>query len=228
MSANLDTKSSHVAEEQVVEYLHENPDFFSSHPDILAKMKLHHESGKAVSLIERQVSSLREQNIKLEKKLAELLENARVNDRLFNLTRRTINGLIEAEDLSDLADILYYHVKEEFGVPHAKLIIFSDNQTVDNVSNVALDHAKEKLGNYYDASRPECGRFNSALKVFLFGEEHASSVGSIAISILRDGGEPLGLLAIGHTDGEYFRSGSDTLFLSHLSEVLNRLIHKFV
>ena len=49
-------------ERLIVRYLRDHPEFFETHLDLLADMILTHESGKAVSLIEHQVSILRDQN----------------------------------------------------------------------------------------------------------------------------------------------------------------------
>src|SRR5687768_1938188 len=64
-------------------YLKAHPDFFEHHPHILALMQLTHTgTGAAVSLIERQVGLLREQNRAIERKLLELVQIARENERL--------------------------------------------------------------------------------------------------------------------------------------------------
>jgi len=42
-------------EESVTDYLVRHPEFFESHGEVLAKLKVPHPTGRAVSLIERQV-----------------------------------------------------------------------------------------------------------------------------------------------------------------------------
>ena len=49
--------------DQVAAYLKENPDFFINRDSLLAEITLPHESGKAISLLERQVRVLRERSI---------------------------------------------------------------------------------------------------------------------------------------------------------------------
>ncbi|MCK5387204.1 MAG: DUF484 family protein, partial [Gammaproteobacteria bacterium] len=53
----IDTEFEH----EMVRYLRDHPAFFEAHQDVLAGMILSHETGSAVSLIERQVQILREQ-----------------------------------------------------------------------------------------------------------------------------------------------------------------------
>ena len=59
-------------EEQTIEYLKSAPDFFLKNPEILQYVEIPHESGPATSLVERQVSILRERNIDLRKRLKSL------------------------------------------------------------------------------------------------------------------------------------------------------------
>ena len=63
--------------EQVANYLQQHPAFFVDHQDLLGDLFLPHESGPAVSLVERQVSILRERNIDMRNRLSKLLYNAR-------------------------------------------------------------------------------------------------------------------------------------------------------
>ena len=55
-----DSETITIREDQVVGYLRRNPDFFARHDDLLAEISLPHDSGSAISLLERQVNILRE------------------------------------------------------------------------------------------------------------------------------------------------------------------------
>ena len=48
-------------EDSVAAYLSEHPEFFNKQEDLLAKLRIPHKSGGAISLLERQVSLLRRQ-----------------------------------------------------------------------------------------------------------------------------------------------------------------------
>ncbi len=71
-----------ISEDAVDDYLEANPDFFERHGELLSSLRLPHGSGATVSLVERQVSVLRQKDMKLERKLKDLIEVARVNDAL--------------------------------------------------------------------------------------------------------------------------------------------------
>src|SRR5690625_6836720 len=90
-------KSSQLTADQVSEYLQEHRDFFVHNEHLLADLSLPHESGPAVSLVERQVSVLRERNMDVRHRLSKLLDNARENDKLFDKTKRLVLALIEGD-----------------------------------------------------------------------------------------------------------------------------------
>ena len=75
--------------EAVSDYLLTHPDFFIDHPEVLKELQVPHLSGNAVSLVEKQLILLREQNEQTQKRLHELIEIARQNEEL---ARSVIEG----------------------------------------------------------------------------------------------------------------------------------------
>src|SRR5690606_4698338 len=71
----------------VADYLTAHPDFFVGRETLLADITVPHESGKAISLMERQVTLLRERNADLSRRMQEFLGSAAENDNLFEKTR---------------------------------------------------------------------------------------------------------------------------------------------
>ena len=90
---------------QVADYLHAHPEFFESQTELLAELKIPHASGKAISLLERQVVILRERGQEARQKLGSLLANARDNDQLFDVTRDLVLSLLRARDATEVAEI---------------------------------------------------------------------------------------------------------------------------
>ena len=68
------TNSTQLSAQAVANYLIDNSDFFAQHPEILAELSLPHNSGSAVSLMERQVAILRETSIQTRHKLSEFIQ----------------------------------------------------------------------------------------------------------------------------------------------------------
>ena len=74
--------ATELSDEQVREYLKLNGDFLQRNPDMLDHLHISHASGSAVSLVEKQVSVLRERNIDMRHRLNALTANARDNGKL--------------------------------------------------------------------------------------------------------------------------------------------------
>ena len=72
--------------EAVAAYLRAHPEFFVDHDELIPELRIPHQPGTAVSLVERR--SLRERNIEMRHRLSQLMDVARDNDRLFDKTRR--------------------------------------------------------------------------------------------------------------------------------------------
>ena len=83
------TAADTLSEAQVRDYLKENGDFLQRNPDLLDHLHVSHASGSAVSLVEKQVSVLRERNMDMRHRLTALTANARDNDQLYEHTRST-------------------------------------------------------------------------------------------------------------------------------------------
>lgn len=216
-----------LTDEQVTQYLKKNLGFFNDHLDLLAEMDLPHKSGGAISLVERQVSVLRERNMDMRHRLSDLLDNARENDRLFDKTKRLVLALLECNDFGDLVDALYYSFDKEFNIHYTRLILFGNSSSPSSAARVVSIHdARDHIGKRMKQPNTVSGGIDIKECEFLFDQD-APNVGSAALAILQHG-SPLGLLAIGNQDPNYYRSSMGTLFLGYIGEVLNRLLPKYL
>jgi len=214
--------------DQIKDYLKNNPDFFIEYPDLIELIQLPHESGAAVSLIERQVSTLRERNQEMRQRINSLLEAAKTNDKLFEKTKRLVISLLEADDLSTLVDTLSESLGTDFQVEFHSLILFGDQQALPacNTKVVGMDQANSQIGTLLRTNRPISGILGSEELNFLF-EDQAAEVGSVAAVPLSHG-SIFGIIAIGNSDPNYYRSSMGTLFLSYIGDVLNRITPKML
>jgi len=223
----IDTESA-ISEEQVTEYLRKYPDFFVKQPGLLADLRLPHESGQAISLVERQVSILRERNMDMRHRLSKLLDNARDNDRLFDKTKRLVLALLEGQGIEDTVDSLLYSFENEFKIHYTSLILFGDPARLPNsrARVEPLSKARESIGQVLKNNKPLCGVLDKKEVDYLFPEFN-DSVGSVALVPLIHG-NTFGVLAIANRDAMYYRSSMGTLFLSYIGEVLNRTLPKYL
>jgi uncharacterized protein len=212
--------------EQIAAYLRLHPDFFLKRPDLLIDIEVAHPSGSAVSLLERQVSILRERNMDMRHRLNNLLENARTNDRLFEQTKQLVLRLVEAQTLDQIVDTFVSSLQNDFQIDFASMVLIGNPLLHRGVRArvVALDEARAQIDGLLKSSKAMCGALRPEEVQFLF-PDHTRQIGSAAVVPLNHG-NPLGVLAIASTDANYFRSSMGTLFLGYIAEVLNRLLPK--
>ncbi len=225
-TANAETRISEPDAEQIADYLDNHPDFFEEHPELVAKLQLSHSSGKAVSLIEKQIQVLRDQNGDLKTKLLQLVDVARDNDRLSERMHKMTLDLLQASSLLELLDSLESHLRNEFKADSISIRLpglGESRQRETNAENLLVDETVQKLfAVAFDEGKPQCGRLKQEQIDFLFGDQ-AKAIESTAVIPLGDHAQQ-GLLAIGSREVNRFNPCMGTLFLSHLGELLACLL----
>lgn len=214
--------------EHIAAYLRLHPDFFLKRPDLLTDIEVAHPSGGAVSLLERQVSILRERNMDMRHRLNNLLENARNNDRLFEQTKQLVLRLIEAQTLDQIVDTFVESLQNDFQIDFASMVLIGNpsQHRGTRARVVTPNDAHAQIDGLLKSSKAMCGVLRPEEVQFLF-PERTRQIGSAAVVPLSYG-NPLGVLAIASTDANYFKSSMGTLFLGYIAEVLNRLLPKFL
>jgi uncharacterized protein YigA (DUF484 family) len=213
-------------EDMVRAFLNENPSFLADNPDILEMLELPHNSGKAVSLVERQVEVMRDRNLEMRGRLDRILTVANDNDLLFEKTKRLVLELLETQNLADMVSVVYDSLDNDFEVGFFSLILLGDNKKAHKTKArvVTTEEANERIGTVLNANSAVCGVLREEEMSFLFGDQGAQ-VGSVAAAPLRSE-ELYGILALGSADLNFYKSTTGTLFLDYIAEVLNRLLPK--
>ncbi|WP_296247243.1 DUF484 family protein [Pseudomonas sp. UBA4194] len=209
----------------IADFLTANPGFFEEHEELLTTLRLPHQRGDTVSLVERQMKLLRERNIEMRHRLSQLMDVARDNDRLFEKTRRLILSLLDSPSLEDVVITVEDSLRQEFQVPFVSLILFSDIPAPVGRS-VTLAEAQQAIGGLLSAGKSVSGALREHELAFLFGADQASEVGSTALVPLDHHGLQ-GVLAIGSRDPQHYKSTVGTLFLNYIAEVLGRVLPRF-
>jgi len=209
--------NSNLNAEAIADYLKNNPDFFADKDDLLADMTVPHESGRAVSLLERQVKILRERSIESRHTLNSLLENARYNDQLFNVTRHLILLLLEETRPQGLISVTENNLATQPGIDACRLILVDTPQVATNLQNrfPSLFRSKQVLAEQLDK---EASRF-------LFPGS-LTPLRSAALCPITYQNSLLAILVIGNQSQDYFNEDLDTLFLDFIAEVLGTLLHR--
>ncbi|MCB1811070.1 MAG: DUF484 family protein [Candidatus Competibacteraceae bacterium] len=207
------------SEQLIAQYLSSHPDFFERHLDILEKLRIPHPVQPAVSLLERQVRHLREQNSKLRRRLQELIRVARDNDCLSKRMQNMNLALIDARELGDMMRSIQSVLRDEFNADFTALRLYTPIPQVDLDELNRFDPASLELFKpLMRGARPVCGQLDQELIAALF-DDAAEQVQSVAVVPL-NGDNWQGVLAIGSRDKERFAAGMGTLFLSRLGELL--------
>jgi len=229
MTDSQHAEQSTIDPDDVAEYLREHPDFLSERPALLAEIDLPHAGGSGTtSLIERQVSILRERNMTMRHRVDQLLKTARRNDQLFEKTRKLTLSLLEAQDRNDLSQALFASFDDDFKIEQTRLILLSeatgDNSGEDRLRFLSDHTLNDVIPSLSAKVKIFCGQLTDKEKQMLF-EDSAISVESAAVVPLIVGKERLGLLAIGNQDPQYYRSSMDTLFLSHIADIFSQCLY---
>jgi uncharacterized protein YigA (DUF484 family) len=207
------------------QYLLDHPDFLHHHPEVLTQLELPHDAGEAVSLIERQVIQLRDQNQKQSRQLRQLMRVAADNEALMSRLHEMTLELMSISDLGQFFDRLAEMLLDEFKADTIKItLIDRDPQAGKSTPLVSVAHDDaefKQFQSYLDKGESACGRLSRNKLDFLF-RQRAQWVQSTALVPLGH----YGLLAIGSSDEARFYPGMGTLFLDLLARVVaHRLGH---
>ncbi len=208
-------------EDDIRDFLVQNPDYFQHNPELLGLLQIPHSSGSAVSLVERQVSVLRERNVDLRHRLRDLGTMARDNDQLFADTRELVLALLEPKDVDGLQKALMGVLRDAFGLEYAGLALF-ENAVPDghDCRVIPETEARGKLSSLLARGNAGCGTLRADEFEYLF--PGARIIGSAAIALIPGNGNAQGLLAVGSSDGARYAPDTGTLFLEFAAEVLGR------
>lgn len=214
------------SEESVSAYLRENPDFFDRHPKLLEELVIPHSCGGAVSLVEYQVSVLRDQVREMRRRMQSLAENARDNETLSRRLHQLTLVLVECTRLDEVLSNLYQAMFDDFKADFVAVRLFAD-PAVDRDRGlgefVGKDASERELfAQLLTSTKPICGHFKDTQLEFLF-PEHASEIGSGALLPLGPNAR-FGVLAIGSRDPQRFHPGMGTIFLRQLGEIVSRIL----
>lgn len=235
MKAKANTELTSIDERDVASYLDNNPDFFTDRQKLLMKLELPHEKRGTVSLVEKQVSLLRERNLYNKKKLDSFVSAAKANDAIFLNCQKLVLDLLATEDASSFFEALEKSFKQDFKCKAYSLIIFDkEPKQINHFTTVVTKAAaKEYVGGLMKNKQPTLGVLRPSEQDFLFRHQ-SSKVKSAAILPLRlsstlpnlQGKSKLALLAIGSEDLDYFQAGMGTAFITFIGEVLSAMLPK--
>lgn len=204
--------------DEVARYLQDNPGFFNEYSDLLAQVFIPHPlGGRAISITERQIVTLRERARHLEAKLAELIRFGEENDAIGEKVHRLALALTAAPDRGAMLRAIEEHLHEDFAVPDVALRLWGDDLHGDGEPFEPVDEATRAF--VAGLPRAYCGPAGGIQARAWFGEA-AADVRSLALVPLKRESRTIGALALGSEDAQRFYPEMGTLFLNRIGELI--------
>lgn len=209
-------------EDQMIEYLRANPDFFVRNSQLLTELNLPHASGQAVSLVEHQVSIMRDRNVEMRRHMNKLLDAARQNDDLFSKTRSLTLALVDTNSLQELNEVLATYVLVDFEADFVCAHVCGGEFSLDHIQN---HHEELPFSNLLQNQTATCTTLREDEIRHVFpSTDHSGSGSAVLLPLTLDRGKAV--LCIGSKDPQRFSKDMDTLFVSYIADVLSKVLNR--
>lgn len=208
-------------EADITDYLQQHPDFLQRHPEVLQAMELEHNSGGAVSLIERQVDSLRQAKHQAQSQLSGLVEIARDNEQRVGYLNELAKVLIGAQTPADMLDGLRDYLQQQLSVDALFLGLTGRAETTADGIHALQENSgqMQALTNVFRRGQPICGPLADDQVAVLFPDAGATPPRSAALIPL--GGQTVrGALVLASRDPQRFVPEMGTLFLELMGDLM--------
>lgn len=214
-------------EEDVANFLNQNREFFHVFPNLLNELSIPHpETGKAVSLLERQIYQLRKQRDALQIEVDTLINVAGENGQLFQKVKAFTKALMAARSEQEAVDCIVEEMKQRFEVEEVNLVTWEVPQTgLHGMTQLGLSQNwVQTLKQTLQPEEPVCGLLENAWQKGLFHSPEAMQ----SVCLLPLGEQRVwGVLALGSTT-DRFKPDLGTYFLKIMAEMVTaRLSHLF-
>ncbi len=222
-------ESGQISEAMVAQYLREHPAFFNEHPELLTDIELPHGGGAAVSLVERQVLILREQNEQNRQRLQALIDIARHNEELAGRMHQLALALLDAADPGQMFSSLYANLRRNFTAEQVAVRLFAEPAFAAPAGPefVGTAAAEEQLfTSIIREGLPLSGQLKRQQQVFLFGDEGDDIRSAVMVPLHGPGWG--GILAIGSTSKARFQEGMGLELLANMGEIVSAVLNNWI
>jgi uncharacterized protein len=211
-----------ITEDDIANYLANNPDFFERHAQLLSSVQLTSPHGnRAVSLQERQAEMLREKIKALEQRIMEMVrhgsENVVIAERLHRWTR----NIMMVRSQHALPATIAAEIMTQFMVPQVAIKVWgvAPHFAAEDFATGVSDDARSFASSL---TQPYCG-VNSGFEAAGWLEDKAAAL-SVALIPLRVGAlqtasRAFGMLVLASPDPQRFAAGMGTDFLERIAEL---------
>ncbi|MEE9551429.1 MAG: DUF484 family protein [Gammaproteobacteria bacterium] len=216
--------------QEIIEYLHNHPDFFRRHPEVLSELNIPHQTESNVaSLIEYQVAQLRLQTNDLQHTIHDLEKDATSKRKLAENIHTLSLCLLKADDYKILYKILYNELKKYYSADQVLLLIFNKNKLKKDFaglkfldSNSGLDFMFTEI---FHRNKPLCDSLQQEQIDALFDKHEDAIHSTVLIPIQQSNWH--GLFVIGSQERNYYSHGFEMDLLFYLSNILKPIINSW-
>ena len=205
---SINSTAARISLDDLSEYLSRNPNVFQQHPELLELISLSDSRGTA-SLLERQVSMMKERIGEHKNQQSQFMQVARENEQISDNFSQIICQMISFTNLSQFATEFPRELRAKFNVDE---VSFKTVQAASRLPSEqqAYDDALSRLTN----NRSVCdNRWPSTIMKLFFSDQ----INSAALIPMRiNDGSVLGVLAIGSKDPERYNNDLGTAHLDRL------------
>jgi uncharacterized protein YigA (DUF484 family) len=208
-----------LTDDVVIDFLHDNPEFFNRNPVLINSLRLADQHRGTVSLVQRQQNQQRQKIHNLEEEITQLMAIANQNEQLFALYSDLYLRLLDCDSANELLDCLYQATTELLSLSGLKVWL-KNGTTIEHASIVNNDcagvmHNRLAKEDYY------FGRLQKSEQDLIFSQNQEGSVVLIKLNHIDDN---MGFLAISSADADHFDPRMDTLLLSQFRKLVAKLL----
>lgn len=190
-------------------FLLDNLDFFVTRESLVSEMKFKHSQSSASSILERQITKLRDEHKNVIELLKSFIDTASINEDLFKKSKDLTLKILESDTNDNIKEIVEESFKKDFGVDDCKVEFFD---------NKAIDKLEKEIGLSMHKGAVHCGSFSNEKIALLFDDEKIESL-VIAVIVLKD---EIGLLKLGSHDRTKYLGDEDTTFIEYIRDILEK------
>ncbi|OWQ47805.1 hypothetical protein CDL60_08490 [Roseateles noduli] len=215
-----------ITEQDIADYLANDPAFFERHAELLANVRISHPHGqRAVSLQERQAELLRDKIRGLEHKIIEMIRNGQENVAIADRLHRWTLALMLTRDDSQLPEVLLRELRHQFLIPQAGLRLWNVDAG-HALASFAAEVSPDVKAFVGSLNQPYCG-INSGFEAARWLED---DVASLALVPLTTGApaQPFGLLVLGSPDPTRYTAEMGTEFLARVGEIASAALSRLL
>lgn len=216
----------------VADYLLRHPDFFTCRSSLLKNLDIPHQTaGGAVSLVERQVRNLREENAKLRYDLQCVHQRSLHTEALVDRIHALAMAMLQAPAPRELFELTRECLRESFAASTLGIYVFAQSPELADYAGLRFRERDDRVRNLFaeliNAGAPLCDSLQAEHISALFGQGADNTIRSTALIPLRRPGWD-GLLALGSREWDQYAQGLELEMLIYVSHVLSLSIHRWV